>query len=1311
MQGKKNSKGLARRPLQQGASRDKWCRQAYPDSAYWLTKKQRKHRKIKPKKKSEPPENNQSHKKINFNIFQANVAGINKKTTELKKLFHDKNIHVALLQETQHQSCDYKISGYVPHTCRCTACRGVITYIRKDLQADVTIHSDDSPNDILKATVWFGDRKFRIYNIYSAPKDVFTFTCDEAIHKSTILAGDFNGHSPLWGYSDHNPSGINIEDLCQSTNLIRLQDEYSKPTLLHKAHGTLHRPDLTLVSADIHSICSAEVLNGIGSDHLPILTSFVLGRQPNRRRRSRWNFRKADWQKFSRELDTDLDIKAISEMEENDANDHITKAILKAAKSAIPRGSVKNYSPFWNKELEKAVSERQAARKNYEENNSQENRRKYNKAVAETKLLTKQLKKEAWTEKCGELNLREGGRDAWKLLDNMSGTNSQVNPKPFHNDSEVLTSDCKKAEHLNKHFAKVTKASKKTDLDRNLKKALQEEERKESSSPDIFSNDLTIAELEKAIKMLKQRKAPGPDRVHNEMLKNIGTKAKTALLILFNKTWRKGVIPKAWRVATITPILKKGKPADQPKSYRPISQTSCIGKVAERMVNKRLYWWLEAAGVISKNQAGFRAKSRTEDQLFRFTQKVLDGFQEQKHTTAIFIDLQQAYDRVWKTGLYQKMQSLGIKSNMYFWIKAFLTDRLIQTRFNSALSSKEVQEEGLPQGSSLSCTLFLVFINDVSDIIKSENALFADDLVLWHTSSSTIISRRRLQEDLKKLEDYCDYWKLKINEIKSVYSIFTKSHKVAKHKLNLQINNGSLSKEENPTYLGVTLDTQMTLNQHLENVYKKADKRLNLIKHLASSNWGADKNTLRSLYLGYTRSVIDYNIVLQNVCSKTARQSIDKVQNQALRLICGGIRSSPTAACEISANVEPLELRRKKAALDLYERAKRMEPSHPCRVLVDKWKGLSRLQQKSVLHVAKDLSSLNILPSNREEIHRVNKETPPHREIKTPVINKHLLGKEGKKADPIVLKLSALETIDSYPKDWLHVYTDGSAFKATINAGYGAVLCHPDGRETELFNSCGSFCSNYVAEKEAITQSITHIHEMFDENPDDIRNIVIFTDSQSALQALESGECGDQSLSKLTTKIDCLMSKHETQVVLQWIPGHAGIGGNEKADKLAKKGSSLPQPETPVPYETASKMIKSNFKEDWLNDWTRNKTGRALYTHMSAPKPKDPVNQLKRAEQCTIFRLRVGHVGLNNHLSRIKKNFPSACPLCMFPNETVEHHLLHCPHLNSLRQRFLPAQPSISNCLFGCLEQLRKTCSYFYHASGPRASAQRLLVG
>ena len=130
--------------------------------------------------------------------------------------------------------------------------------------------------------------------------------------------------------------------------------------------------------------------------------------------------------------------------------------------------------------------------------------------------------------------------------------------------------------------------------------------------------------------------------------------------------------------------------------------------------------------------------------------------------------------------------------------------------------------------------------------------------------------------------------------------------------------------------------------------------------------------------------------------------------------MCVGMRSSLTAACEISTNIEPFEIRRKKAALDLYERAKRMESSHPCRVLVDKWKGLSRLKQKSVLHVAKDLNTQNFLPNNREEIQRVDKKSPPHKEIQTPIISKHLLGKESKKTDPTILKLSALETIDSY---------------------------------------------------------------------------------------------------------------------------------------------------------------------------------------------------------------------------------------------------------------------------------------------------------
>ena len=789
------------------------------------------------------------------------------------------------------------------------------------------------------------------------------------------------------------------------------------------------------------------------------------------------------------------------------------------------------------------------------------------------------------------------------------------------------------------------------------------------------------------------------------MLKRLSTTGKEALLILINKTWKSGRIPSIWRIATIIPILKKGKDAKLPQSYRPISQTSCIGKVAERTINKRLYWWLEASSLLSHNQAGFRAKCRTEDQLFRLTQKIYDGFQEEKHTSAVFVDLQQAYDRVWRGGLLQKMRSIGINSNLYNWIKSFLTDRLIQTRYNTSLSSKATQEEGLPQGSSLSCTLFLIFLNDVSDVLKCEKALFADDLVFWHTGKSTIISQRRLQEDLTNLEAYCDFWKLRVNTTKTVYTIFTRSHKNLKAKMNLKIKENHLKKDENPTYLGVTLDRQLNLNKHVENTKKKATKRLNIFKQLASTTWGADKNTLRSLYLGYTRSVIDYNIALQNACSTSTKQELDKVQNQALRLICGGMRSTPTAACEIASNIEPLEIRRKKAALQLYERAKRMEKNHPCKKLVDEWKNISRLKQKSVLHVTEELQVRHYLPDNREQIQRVNTVIPPLFEMKEPIINKTLPDNLGRNSDPNLLKLSALEVIDSYPKNSIHIFTDGSAFKATINAGYGATIRYPSGNKMELFDSCGSFSSNFVAEQKAIEAALQSVKDKFDSLTEPGNNVVIFTDSLSTLQSLESGKYENKEMSKIAEIINHLKEHYGIDVTLQWIPGHKGIAGNEEADTLAKLGAAKPQPDVPVSQETATKIIKSNFKEEWLNDWTKNTTGRFMYNHMTSPNSKDPIQKLKRREQSTIFRLRTGHIQLNGHLSRIIKNHPPQCPLCGYKNETVEHHLIHCNRLNDLRDTYLPKIPSISNTLYSDAIQLSNTCSYFYLASGRRAHA------
>ncbi|MCG8431457.1 MAG: hypothetical protein MJA29_09835, partial [Candidatus Omnitrophica bacterium] len=169
-----------------------------------------------------------------------------------------------------------------------------------------------------------------------------------------------------------------------------------------------------------------------------------------------------------------------------------------------------------------------------------------------------------------------------------------------------------------------------------------------------------------------------------------------------------------------------------------------------------------------------------------------------------------------------------------------------------------------------------------------------------------------LKEALDVISTYANFWKLKINYGKSVYSIFTRSPKTAKRNLRMTLGGHILEKEENPVYLGVTLDPHLSLKNYMENLKSKASKRLSLLKRLSSTSWGADKRTLRQLYTGYVRSIMDYGLSLQSIASQQLRSSLDGVQNQALRFICGGLRSSPTAACEIDSSLEPMDLRRER---------------------------------------------------------------------------------------------------------------------------------------------------------------------------------------------------------------------------------------------------------------------------------------------------------------------------------------------------------------------------------------------------------------
>ena len=250
----------------------------------------------------------------------------------------------------------------------------------------------------------------------------------------------------------------------------------------------------------------------------------------------------------------------------------------------------------------------------------------------------------------------------------------------------------------------------------------------------------------------------------------------------------------------------------------------------------------------------------------------------------------------------------------------------------------------------------------------------------------------------------------------------------------------------------------------MESLKEKAGKRLRLIKRLASTTWGANKETLRNLFLGYVRSAMEHALPLQAVASKRTTTSLDAVQNQALRLVCGGMRTSPTAACEIDARVEPLDLRRERAIVESTERYKRLDSDHPNRALVDAWQPIGRLQQQSPLDVTLRLQNKFNLPDHRLPIQNLPT-IAPWTELQSATINCSLLDPSiDKNSNPTVLRTCALETINAYHVTPVQAYTDGSALDGTSCAGYGVVIQFPTGPDIEISNACGKSCNNYVAE-------------------------------------------------------------------------------------------------------------------------------------------------------------------------------------------------------------------------------------------------------
>ena len=407
------------------------------------------------------------------------------------------------------------------------------------------------------------------------------------------------------------------------------------------------------------------------------------------------------------------------------------------------------YKPYWSDELENKHKALSDARKIAETNPSVENNMALKHASAKYTKTRNEARTNSWIKKNGDLNMETDDTKLWRLTRQLNDEGTRQSKITLLQGETMVYG--KQAADM---FANTYKEA----SDITVLPYQQAEVRKEQrnikepvDSPDLMDSTISMEELNYAIKKLKRRKSPGPDGITNEMLIYAGKPALYKLLEIFNKTWQEGSLPQSWREATMIPIHEKGKSKTEATSYRPISLTSCVVKLLERIINARLKWFLESEQLLAPQQAGFREHHCSEDQTTYLAQEIEDGFQQSKQTMAIWIDLQKSFDKVWTDGLLLKLKKCRIGGNMYKWIKSYLHNRRARVTIDSAKSKKILLRHGVPQGGVLSPTLFLIFIKDLikqlPDAVKC--AMYADDLVMWCTEEHATTAQLRLQEAAK----------------------------------------------------------------------------------------------------------------------------------------------------------------------------------------------------------------------------------------------------------------------------------------------------------------------------------------------------------------------------------------------------------------------------------------------------------------------------------------------------------------------------------------------------------------------------------
>ena len=521
--------------------------------------------------------------------------------------------------------------------------------------------------------------------------------------------------------------------------------------------------------------------------------------------------------------------------------------------------------PVWfNAQLKNLKNRKQKAHKTYKKENSEINLQNYLDISNQLNTAIKNTHEEYNRKVENEV------KSCPKSFFNYVKTNLKSNnfPSRMHFDDHVGQNSSEICNLFANFFQEVYTTHTETDRDRDYFAHFPE------FSNNVFVHRLSDQEVRNALKSLDASKGPGPDKIAPVFLKNLADELTTPLLYLFNMSLGNGTFPERWKSSYLIPIFKSGAKSDI-RNYRGIAIISCIPKLFESIVNEKIFQQIK--NQITTKQHGFYKGRSTTSNLLEFITFTLNAMDNGNHVEALYTDFSKAFDRIDIPLLLFKLKKYGMNTKLLAWLQSYLTERKQIVRFQNACSEPIIVTSGVPQGSHLGPLLFILFVNDISFLLKSIKVLvYADDMKLF--MEITNAENIEIQNEINVFFEWCNKSLLQLN-VKKCNSIEF-SRKIHTHSSEILLGNQRVEKCKIVRDLGVILDSKLTFIEHYNTIINKANSMLGFIKRF-SHNF-QDPYTIKLLYITYVRPILEYCNIVWNPSTTIHEERIESVQKQFL---------------------------------------------------------------------------------------------------------------------------------------------------------------------------------------------------------------------------------------------------------------------------------------------------------------------------------------------------------------------------------------------------------------------------------------------